>query len=59
MGFVSGFWVFLQIEDEKMKETIMEGDLLITKDSQIESIQRIIYEIRGQKVMLDSQNTGL
>ena len=42
-----------------MKETIMEGNLLITNDSQIESIQRIIYEIRGQKVMLDSQNTGL
>ena len=37
----------------------MEGNLLITNDSQIESIQRIIYEIRGQKVMLDSQNTGL
>ena len=32
----------------------MEGNLLITNDSQIESIQRIIYGIRGQKVMLDS-----
>lgn len=31
----------------------MEGYLLITNDSQLESIQRIIYEIRGQKVMLD------
>jgi len=31
----------------------MEGYLLITNDSQLESIQRIIYGIRGQKVMLD------